>query len=110
MQLSLGQPGPLVNLRRPLREFLEHSFPDTPQATLQERVVEQIVTLNRPYLQALIVPEVEAASRQIDIHATIEALLRKFCLEFLKLLFNNGKCHYCYKKLIYSSIFFQKHV
>ncbi|XP_003427974.1 large proline-rich protein BAG6 isoform X2 [Nasonia vitripennis] len=90
MQLGLGQSGPLVNLRRRLQEFLEHSFPDALQTTtLQDRVLEEIVTLSRPYLQALFVPEIETASRQIDIPATVEALLRTFSSEFLKLLFNN---------------------
>lgn len=89
MQLSLGQYAPLVSLRRPLREFLEQSFPDASQEDLQEQVVDQIVSLNRPYLQMLVVPE-ETTNRRIDVLATIEALLRKFCTDFLKLLFNNG--------------------
>ena len=89
-QLSLGQSTPLVNLRQSLREFLEHSFPHASQATLQERVVEQIVSLNRPLLQILIQPEEETAGRRVDIPATVEPLLRKFCTEILKLLFNNG--------------------
>ena len=93
MQLNMGQSAPLVSLRRLLREFLEHSFPDSTRESLQERVVEQIVSLNRPYLQSLIVPDEETVGRRVDIPATIEALLHKFCLELLKLLFNNGK--YC---------------
>lgn len=91
MQLSLGQSTPLVNLRRPLREFLEHSFPNMSQEALQERVVEQIISQQRPYMQNLVIPEEETAGRPVDVPATLEALLRRFCFEFLKLLFNNGR-------------------
>jgi hypothetical protein len=90
-QLSLGQLRPLVFHRQPLREFLEHSFPHISQATLQERVVEQIVSLNYPLLQIIAQPEQETTNRRVDIPATIEPLLRKFCFDILKLLFNNGK-------------------
>ncbi|XP_014209043.1 large proline-rich protein BAG6 isoform X1 [Copidosoma floridanum] len=88
MQISTGQTEPLVRLRRPFREFLEHSFPNTTVDSLQEQVVEQVVSFSRLFLQVLDVPQ-EQAGRRVDIPGTIEVMLRKFCSEFLKVLFNN---------------------
>ncbi|XP_058794384.1 large proline-rich protein bag6 isoform X2 [Phymastichus coffea] len=92
VQLNIGQTTPLMNLRQPLREFLEHSFPNTSQETLQELVIEQIILLHRPYVRNFIIPEIpheDLVRRPVDIAATFEAVLRRFCFDFLKLLFNN---------------------
>ena len=97
MQLSSGQYTPLVSLRRNLRAFLEHSFSNLTPDELQNRVVEEIISHNRSYLQTLDIMQ-ETASRSVDIPLTIENLLRKFCQEFLKLLFNNGKIQKYIKK------------
>lgn len=90
MQINRGQVEPLVRLRRPLQEFIEHSFPNTTRESLQEEVVDQIITIERPYLQIFDIPQ-EQASRRVDLPRTFENLLRKLFTEFFKLLFNNGK-------------------
>lgn len=85
----------MMSIRRPLREFLESSFPDESGPTLQNRiideVVEQIITTNDPYVQILVSSQAETASRRVNIPATIETLLRTFLEDFLKALFCNGK-------------------
>ena len=81
----------LVHLRNPLRLFIENSIPFTSQETYGEEVVEKIMSIIRPHLMKLVVPEGEYKHSTVDFNKTIESLIRKFCTKFIKLLYNNGQ-------------------
>lgn len=94
LQLGLGQIEPIVSIRRPLREFLEQSFPNESGLSLQKKIldqiIEQIISSHQPYIQILVSSQAETAGRRVDISATIEALLRTTLGDFIKALFCNG--------------------
>ncbi|XP_033351207.1 large proline-rich protein BAG6 isoform X8 [Bombus vosnesenskii] len=92
IRLRIGQSEPISHLRRPLQEFFQYSFPNVAPETLQEQATERLLSQLRPHFQSLLNAEEEANTRngqQVDICATIEALLRRHIKDILQHLFNN---------------------
>ncbi|XP_033315242.1 large proline-rich protein BAG6 isoform X1 [Bombus bifarius] len=92
IRLRIGQSEPISHLRRPLQEFFQYSFPNVAPETLQEQATERLLSQLRPHFQSLLNAEEEANTRngqQVDICATVEALLRRHIKDILQHLFNN---------------------
>ena len=89
MLLRSGVQMPLVRFRQPFREFLTEFYRDTPRETLREQAVEEFISFVRPYFKHFYYAPLNQA--HIDIRATVENMWRKYCSEWVKLVFNNGK-------------------
>ncbi|XP_048262661.1 large proline-rich protein BAG6 isoform X4 [Bombus terrestris] len=92
IRLRIGQSEPISHLRRPLQEFFQYSFPNVAPETLQEQATDRLLSQLRPHFQSLLNAEEETNTRngqQVDICATVEALLRRHIKDILQHLFNN---------------------
>lgn len=91
-RLQAGSSEPLAQLRRPLQEFLQSSFPNTPAETLPGQVTDRLLSQLRPLVQNLLTTEDVAISRngsRVDICATAESVFRRHIKKILQILFNN---------------------
>lgn len=93
-QVTTGQTRPFIHLRDPLREHFQEAFPSIPgNDVIIVNSVERIMTFLQPHIQNIRITQEELSNPRVNLQKTIESVLRNFCENFLRILFDDSIQH-----------------
>ncbi|XP_014602173.1 PREDICTED: large proline-rich protein BAG6 isoform X1 [Polistes canadensis] len=91
VRLRLGRSEPIARLRVPLRFLCCVIMNNSTGSEERDQVVERLILHYRPHLQQLLERAEDSTGRSgstVDLCATIESILSRYCKEMLRLLFD----------------------